>query len=357
MIAAIIFVSVISSFAGTTRYTYDDVNRVIREESGSGTPIINASAGSNGSISPSGTVAVAFGSNQTFAITPNVGYSIVDVKVDGASVGAVSSYTFNNVTAFHTIEALFAINTYQLTVELSNPGGGVVASSPAGINCGIDCSEIYAHGTSVTLTVTADIAYDFIGWTGACTGAGNCFITMDSAKNVIANFEIKKFAIAASVDAAESGTIAPSGNVIATYGGSQTFTMTSNIGYSIADVLVDGNPVGPVASYTFSNITANHTISVTFSCPNLPVKIVRTGATYTTLQAAYNAAATGDTIQSHAVLFTGNLDVNRDITVTLEGGYGCDYSGYTGSPTRLKGKLQTYPLGGKLTIKNFVLEK
>ncbi len=109
-------------------------------------------------------------------------------------------------------------------------------------------------------------------------------------------------------------------------------------------------PTGPHTA------TKNNYINVQ-PCPNQPVKNVRTGATYTTLQAAYDAATTGDTIQSHAILFTGNLDVNRDITVTLEGGYGCDYSAYMGSPTTLKGKLQTYPLGGKLTIKNFVLEK
>jgi len=68
---------------------------------------ITASAGPGGTITPSGDVVVNYGSDQTFIITPNTGYHIKDVKVDGLSVGTVSTYTFNNVTAEHTIEAIF----------------------------------------------------------------------------------------------------------------------------------------------------------------------------------------------------------------------------------------------------------
>lgn len=68
---------------------------------------IVASAGSNGAISPSGTVTLEEGSNQTFAITPDTGYETVDVLVDGSSVGAVSSYTFNDLSEDHTISVTF----------------------------------------------------------------------------------------------------------------------------------------------------------------------------------------------------------------------------------------------------------
>jgi hypothetical protein len=70
-------------------------------------PTITASAGAGGSISPSGAVVVPSGGNQTFTITPNSCFSIADVLVDGSSVGAVSSYTFSNVTTNHTIAASF----------------------------------------------------------------------------------------------------------------------------------------------------------------------------------------------------------------------------------------------------------
>ena len=68
---------------------------------------ITASAGHGGKISPDGTVTVDEGENQTFTITANSGYSIADVVVDGKSVGAVESYTFDNVTEDHTINVTF----------------------------------------------------------------------------------------------------------------------------------------------------------------------------------------------------------------------------------------------------------
>jgi alpha-tubulin suppressor-like RCC1 family protein/uncharacterized protein YkwD/thiol-disulfide isomerase/thioredoxin/plastocyanin/uncharacterized membrane protein YphA (DoxX/SURF4 family) len=68
---------------------------------------INAEAGTNGSITPSGNVMVNLGADQTFAITPDTGYQIADVLVDGSSVGPVASYTFTNVTESHTITASF----------------------------------------------------------------------------------------------------------------------------------------------------------------------------------------------------------------------------------------------------------
>ncbi len=79
-----------SGGSGTTRYT------------------ITASAGEGGAISPSGGVRVIRGGGQAFAITPDGGYEIADVLVDGESIGAVNSYTFENVRANHTIEAVFA---------------------------------------------------------------------------------------------------------------------------------------------------------------------------------------------------------------------------------------------------------
>jgi hypothetical protein len=68
---------------------------------------ITASAGSNGSISPKGNVTVSSGGSQTFTIKPNAYYLIADVKVDGVSEGAITSYTFSNVTSSHSISASF----------------------------------------------------------------------------------------------------------------------------------------------------------------------------------------------------------------------------------------------------------
>jgi len=76
---------------------------------------ITASAGSHGSISPPGDVTVNQGSDKLFTITPDAGYQIADVLVDGSSVGAVSSYTFTNITQDHTIYATLVVLVNAIT--------------------------------------------------------------------------------------------------------------------------------------------------------------------------------------------------------------------------------------------------
>ena len=68
---------------------------------------IKATAGAGGSISPSGNVSVREGRDQIFTITPDKGYAVANVKIDGKSIGAVKSYTFENVSRTHTIEVIF----------------------------------------------------------------------------------------------------------------------------------------------------------------------------------------------------------------------------------------------------------
>ena len=72
---------------------------------------IEATAGAGGAISPSGSVSVREGRDQTFTITPDKGYAVSNVKIDGKSIGAVKSYTFENVSRTHTIEVVFVKGT------------------------------------------------------------------------------------------------------------------------------------------------------------------------------------------------------------------------------------------------------
>ena len=78
-----------------------------------------------------------------------------------------------------------------LTVTLAGSGQGTVASTPAGIFCGSDCSDPFAENSQVTLTAAADGASRFTGWSGdaACSGTGECTVTMDQARSVTATFE------------------------------------------------------------------------------------------------------------------------------------------------------------------------
>ncbi len=85
---------------------------------------------------------------------------------------------------------------------------------------------------------------------------------------------------------------------------------------------------------------------------------VRVGSTYyATLQAAYNAAGDGSTIKALGMRLIENLTVDRNVTVTLEGGYDCGFTTNAGGVTFLKGMITTKAGGGKITIKNFVLDK
>jgi hypothetical protein len=93
-------------------YTFEDVaaNHTIDATFAINVYTITATAGANGSISPSGSVTVSHGGEQSFAIVADPGHHILDVLVDGVSVGAVSSHTFTSVSADHTIAASFEVN-------------------------------------------------------------------------------------------------------------------------------------------------------------------------------------------------------------------------------------------------------
>ncbi len=128
------------------------------------------------------------------------------MRVDNVSMGAITTYTFSNVTANHTIAATFTASTTALTVTKSGTGSGTVTSSPAGINCGTDCSEPFAQNTVVQLTAAPATNSTFTGWSGACVGnAATCTVTMDAARTVAAAFSDNGPAAAEPVEAVVSG--------------------------------------------------------------------------------------------------------------------------------------------------------
>jgi len=118
---------------------------------------ITASAGSGGSISPSGAVSVSYGGNKSFTVSANSNYRISTVKVDGTNVSGVTgrssyTYTFSNVTADHTIAATFYYDppvVYHTITASAGTGGSI---SPSG-------SVSVSDGSSRTFTVQADSGY------------------------------------------------------------------------------------------------------------------------------------------------------------------------------------------------------
>lgn len=92
--------------------------------------VITSSFNDGGTISESGNIEVVDGGSKTFTFTPNTGYKIADVVVDGVSVGSVTSYTFNNVTSNHTISVSFSPITANLTV-VNNTNNSNIVSYPS----------------------------------------------------------------------------------------------------------------------------------------------------------------------------------------------------------------------------------
>ncbi len=113
------------------------------------THIVTASAGPDGTISPLGVEPVAPGGSRTFAIAPNSCHHVVDVLVDGVSVGPVTEYTFENVQADHTISATFARDVLSIVA-----GSGLSGTiSPSGL-VSVDC------GASQAFTIAANSGHD-----------------------------------------------------------------------------------------------------------------------------------------------------------------------------------------------------
>ena len=109
--------------------------------------IIHASAGTGGSITPDGSTSVQPGKDQTFTITPDAGYVVCNVRVDGRSVSAVTRYTFENVRASHTIEAFFARRCAFADVPAGSYYEGAVSWAVAnGITTGADASHFAPDG-------------------------------------------------------------------------------------------------------------------------------------------------------------------------------------------------------------------
>jgi uncharacterized repeat protein (TIGR02543 family) len=125
----------------------------------------------------------AEGASVTLTANPTTGYTF------GGWSGGCTNSTGSCILTLNDDTSVTAIFKPRYTLSVSKVGTGTVTSTPAGINCGSDCSEIYASGTKVTLTAAPPTGSTFDGWSGACTNrTGTCAVTMTAARNVTATF-------------------------------------------------------------------------------------------------------------------------------------------------------------------------
>jgi len=231
------------------------------------TNTITASAGSGGTISPNGATVVQSGASLSITITPASGYHIVDVQVDGVSKGPVSSYAYSNISADSSIIASFAANTYTLTYT-AGAHGTITAGS---------ASQLLSYGgNGSAVAVAADTGYHFVSWSDGGSSTTRTDLNITSSRSYVANFAIDTFTITAT--AGSNGSISPSGTNSENYGYSQNIVIVPATGYYISDVLVDGSSVGVVSTYSFTNITANHTIAASFAASAVTLTYAVNGA-------------------------------------------------------------------------------
>ncbi len=234
---------------------------------------IKASDGRGGDISPKGDVFVWANSNITFEMDPDRRKEVEDVKVDGESVGPVSSYTFLNINSDHTISVTFRDERFTITAS-AGIGGSI---TPSGI------IEVKRDGKA-EFAIKADRDYEILDVIvdGESKGAikDYKFSKVKADHTITAIFSPTQFTITAT--AGTGGSIAPSGDIEVKKGDDMTFSIHPNTGYEVLDVVVDGESEGPVTSYRFSRVVSDHTIDATFhstveilnvSIPNESMKI------------------------------------------------------------------------------------
>lgn len=153
----------------------------------------------------------------TVTVTPTASSDSDFVGWAGACTGSGACEV--TMDAAKTVTATFDLKNYALTVNKVGSGTTSVASGTE-----------FAHGTAVTVTATQDTGWHFIGWTGDCSGTGDCVVTMDGAKTVTATFEINSYTITPDIVGNGSLVTDPAGPNF-THGTVVTVTAVADTGW------------------------------------------------------------------------------------------------------------------------------
>jgi cysteine-rich repeat protein len=236
----------------------------------------------------------------------------------------------NNTTSGDGCSNLCRVEPFALSVALAGTGAGSVASGPAGITCGADCTELFPTGTSVTLTATAGASSVFTGWSGAgCSGTGTCVVAMTAARNVVATFSLNTLTVvkagnglgevtgtgiscgSTGVDCTENYNAATMVTLVATPGVNTSFTGWSGGGCS-----------GTGSCVTTMNGAT--TITATFTFNSILLTVVPAGngtGTVTSVPAGINCG----------VDCTEGYDANTVVTLTAAPTSNNTFTGWSGA--------------------------
>jgi len=243
------------------------------------------------------------GSKVRLRAEPDRGYKFVGWTGDiGAIADPNAAYTTITMDDDYKIVAEFA--PLRHTLDVTSTVGGEVFEPREG-------RHTFDHGEKVELFAEADCGYRFIRWKGdistiADPKARHTTITMKNDYEIVAVFEEITYIITATAD--EGGSIAPEGEFEVSFRTDQTFTITPDPCYEIADVIVDGKSVGAVDTYTFRDVHTEHTIHAKFK----PGEVIGPDES---IQQAIDAASPGDVICLAPGEWTENIHINKSITL------------------------------------------
>ena len=228
---------------------------------------ITATAGSGGVISPSGSVPVSSGANQTFTFTPNTNYDIDQVMVDGvvnSTAKANGYYAFSNVTAPHTISVTFKqIQQYTVSTSSNPVAGGTTSGDGA-----------YFSGTSCTVSALANTGYVFESWTenGAVVSTNPSYtFTVSNDRSLVANFtKIKSNDATLGSLTVSSGTLNPVFNADTT---NYTVEVTNDVSSITIDAIANSSAATISGTGTKSINVGSNTVTVTVTAEDGTTKI------------------------------------------------------------------------------------
>ncbi len=217
---------------------------------------IAASVVGNGTITPSGIQKVSFGSSIRFLFAPHDSTKLDSVLVNGVKIDSTEGYTFSDINSNATIVAYFSSKNQKI-LATSNQYGTIIPSGEVFVP--------YGGSQQFMLVPNAHCKFDSLLVDGVKVDSTESytFINVTADHTIEAYFSPIGFVITASAN--EFGSITPSGSVVVPAGGNQRFEFMPNEHCVFDSLLVDGVLVDSTTSYTFENVTTNHTIQAYFS--------------------------------------------------------------------------------------------
>jgi hypothetical protein len=183
-----------------------------------------------------------------------------------------------------TVGAIFAPLDDAVLVVRAGTGDGRIVSSPAGIDCGEDCSETYRRGSHVTLTATAAEGSDFEGWSGDCAGPADCALDVDGARVAVASFRVRRYALdvvhagdGEGRVTADVGSLDCGGTCSADYGHGTAVTLTATGAPSSTFAGWSGACAGVAPTCTVT-MTEARAVTASFGLDRYPLEVSVAGS-------------------------------------------------------------------------------